>query len=182
MKLKQEDLAEMLNEPKVQAILLDDDGLIPNSKFPLLIYQGALKLPDCDPASAFENIFRANGWSGSWRDGIYTYHHYHSTTHEVMGVFKGSATVQLGGERGVKHKIHAGDVVIIPAGVAHKNLGASSDFGVVGAYPGGREWDMNYGRAGERPKSDETIASVPMPKADPIYGAGGPLFQYWIAD
>jgi uncharacterized protein YjlB len=82
----------------------------------------------------------------------------------------------------VKHKIHAGDVVIIPAGVAHKNLGASSDFGVVGAYPGGREWDMNYGRAGERPKSDETIASVPMPKADPIYGAGGPLFQYWIAD
>ena len=31
-----------------------DDGRIPNSAFPLLVYRGALSLPNDDPAWAFE--------------------------------------------------------------------------------------------------------------------------------
>jgi uncharacterized protein YjlB len=176
----QQQLTESLNEPKPLSLQLQDDGSIPNSKFPLLIYQGALKLPASDPAALFEELFTSNHWSDSWRDGIYTYHHYHSTAHEVLGVYRGSATVQFGGERGTKQKVTAGDVIIIPAGVAHKNLGASSDFGVVGAYPAGQQWDMNYGQASERPQVDENIARVAMPEFDPVYGVDGPLKKSWV--
>ena len=77
--------------------------------------------------------------------------------------------------------MHPGDVIIIPAGVAHKNFGATGDFGVVGAYPEGQDWDMNYGRPGERPAVDSNIRRVALPKADPLYGIAGPLLEQWGA-
>lgn len=172
-------LVDAVNAPHVLSFELKDNGLIPNSKFPLLIYQGAVRGATRESAPVFEELFTSNQWRGTWRDGIYTYHHYHSTTHEVLGIYSGSATVQFGGEGGHKQKLTAGDVVIIPAGVAHKNLGASSDFGVVGAYPDGRKWDMNYGQKSERPEADENISRVPVPKLDPVYGANGPLLEHW---
>lgn len=43
---------------------------------------------------------------------------------------------------------------MIPAGVAHKNLGSTADFGVAGAYPEGQDWDINYGWPGGRPHAD----------------------------
>ena len=87
--------------------------------------------------------------------------------------------MQFGGPSGITQKLHGGDVVIIPAGVAHKNLGASGDFGVTGAYPSGQRWDMCYGKPGERPRVDENIARVPLPETDPVYGADGPLLARW---
>ena len=110
---------------------------------------------------------------------MYGYHHYHSTAHEVLGVYGGTAEIQLGGEDGVVVSIARGDMVIIPAGVAHKNLGSSRDFRVVGAYPRGQRPDMNYGRAGERPRADENITRVVLPAIDPIYGSHGPLMKRW---
>jgi uncharacterized protein YjlB len=85
----------------------------------------------------------------------------------------------LGGDGGIIFDLRAGDVLVIPAGVAHKNLGATSDFAVVGAYPDGRDWDLNYGKAGERPKTDDNIAKVPLPRSDPLYGPRGPLVRHW---
>lgn len=159
---------------------LTDDGTFPNNaELPLLIYQGAVRLPAADPASVYETLLDQNGWGGTWRNGIFSYHHYHSTAHEVLGVYRGQATVQLGGDEGIVLEIETGDVIIIPAGVAHKNLGSSRDFGVVGGYPAGQRWDMNYGQAGERPQADENIARVPLPEQDPIYGADGPLVEQW---
>jgi uncharacterized protein YjlB len=160
---------------------LHDDGAIPNNeKLPLLIYHQALDLAERrDPASIFEKLFAVNGWQGSWRNGIYSFHHFHSTTHEVLGIYNGSATVRFGGENGITEKLRYGDVVIIPAGVAHKNIGSSANLGVVGAYPRGEPWDMNYGRRGERPQVDRNIANATFPEADPIYGPEGPLFQFW---
>jgi uncharacterized protein YjlB len=157
---------DVLNRPEVVATVLKDDGKIPNNQLPLLFYRGAVNLESRDPAAVFEELFQSNDWTNTWRNGIYTYHHYHSTTHEVIGVAKGSATIQFGGERGIKQKITSGDVVIIPAGVAHKNLGA--------------EWDMNYGRPNERPAADENIARAAMPRNDPLYGSSGPLLQHWL--
>lgn len=112
---------------------LKDDGTIPNNeKLPLLVYQAALKLPEDDPAAICETLFAANGWRGSWRNGIYSFHHYHSSAHEVLGICRGNARVQFGGEPGVILSVRRGDVVVIPAGVGHKNLGASQDLWVVG--------------------------------------------------
>ena len=170
----------VVNSGQVLDYLLSDDGTFPNNaKLPLLIYQGALALSRKNPAAIVENLFDSNGWSGSWRNGIYSCHHYHSTAHEVLGVYSGSAQVQLGGDNGVTLTVGRADVVIIPAGVAHKNLGASADFRVVGAYPQGQRPDMCYGKAAERPRTDENISRVPAPQSDPVYGADGPMNKHW---
>ncbi len=156
-----------------------DDGIFPNSPLPLLFYRQAITPVAKDPASIFEERFAENDWTNSWQNGIYSFPHYHSTSHEVLGVYSGIATLRLGGQHGKNVEIHAGDVIVIPAGVAHQNVGASNDFAVVGAYPGGRQWDLLRGLPGERPKADENIAALPIPNNDPIYGAKGSLRQIW---
>jgi uncharacterized protein YjlB len=186
------DFKDVLQTPQVAHYLLHDNDTYPDnaeagSKLPLLVYQRALALPNEDPPSVIEALFEAHQWGGSWRNGIYSFHHYHSTAHEVLGVYRGTAEVQLGGEEGVVLSVKPGDVVIIPAGVAHKNLGASADFRVVGAYPIDQHPDMQRGyrplgeKSGERSQIYQNIASVPLPKADPIYGQQGPLMAYWAA-
>lgn len=154
-----------------------DDGRIPNSKLPLLIYRGVLS--DKEDASKVIDVFEANNWTNSWDNGIYSYHHYHSTSHEVLGVYAGSALLHLGGESGERLRVKAGDVIIIPAGVGHKKLEASNDFAVVGAYPEGRDWDVLKGKPGERPRADENIAGLPIPKSDPVFGIDGGLTKTW---
>lgn len=156
-----------------------DDGKIPNSKFPLLHYQKAFEKSGSGVASWLENHFAQNNWTNSWRNGVYPFHHYHSTSHEVLGIYSGYATLFLGGENGEKVKVEAGDVLVIPAGVGHKNLGSSNDFGVVGAYPDGRSWDVMKGEPGERPKADERIAALPIPEFDPFLGKDSGLVEVW---
>jgi uncharacterized protein YjlB len=156
-----------------------DDGIFPNSILPVLLYRQAFTNRAGDRASLIEQRFAENNWTNSWRNGVYSFAHYHSATHEVLGVYAGSATLRVGGEHGKNVDVHAGDVIVIPAGVAHQNIGASDDFAVVGAYPDGREWDLLRGRPGERPKADQNIAALPIPDNDPIYGAEGPLRQIW---
>jgi uncharacterized protein YjlB len=159
--------------------LVEDDGIFPNSKLPVLLYKGVLDLPALFPAAYIENIFKDNHWSNSWKSGIFTYHHYHSITHEALGFYKGETMLQIGGEAGTKVKVEKGDVLIIPAGVAHKNLGDENDIGCVGAYPEGRSYDMNYGKPGERPLTDTNIAEVPLPERDPVLGMKGGTSEYW---
>jgi uncharacterized protein YjlB len=159
---------------------LTDDGIFPNNpNLPVLVYPEAVSLVVHDPAAVFEALFTTHGWGNGWRNGIYGFHHYHSTAHEVLGVFRGHATVQCGGEHGITLSIQAGDVIVIPVGVAHKNVGCSRDFGVVGAYPFGQNWDTCYGRPGERPQADRNITRVALPQADPVHGAHGPLVTHW---
>jgi uncharacterized protein YjlB len=174
-------LKDFVKTPQATCHLLKDDGLIPNNeKLPLLVYQNAVALPEDDPAAIFEAVFAANGWSGSWRNGIYSFPHYHSQAHEVLGIASGTAKVQFGGEKGVILTVKPGDVVVIPAGVGHKNLGASRDLCVVGAYPRGQTPDLRYGKPNERPEVIQNIARVPPPTLDPVYGANGPLIEYWV--
>ena len=96
-------------------------------------------------------------------------------------MYRGSAQIRVGGEQGQILKVAAGDVILIPAGVPHRNVGSSPDFGVVGAYPEGRGWDVLHGLEGERPQADRKIAHLPIPQNDPLYGANGPLKQLWIS-
>lgn len=166
----------MNRNPKIIRKLIKPNGGFPNNaRLPLVVYQQAHKLsPD-----ELEQLIRRHGWGGSWRWGLYTYHHYHSTAHETLCVYCGRADIQFGGPGGPVVRVTAGDVVIIPAGLAHKNTRSTHDFRVVGCYPPHQSPDMQTGQPGERPATDRRIAAVPLPPTDPIYGSSGPLRHYW---
>lgn len=164
---------------KIIKKICKDDGQFPNSNLPVLIYKAAVILPDKHAATIIEDVFKKNNWTNAWRNGIYNYHHYHSITHEVLGVYEGNTIVQLGGPKGITTLIEKGDVIIIPAGVAHKNMGPETNFKCVGAYPCGSTYDMNYGKPDERPKADNNIKKVALPDADPVYGKFGYLVNSW---
>ena len=172
---------DILYTPQVETFVLTDDGVFPNNRrLPLLVYKRALNPEAPDLISHVQATFAEHGWAGSWVDSIFDYHHYHSTAHEVLAVCSGRAEVRFGGEHGITLTLSAGDAVVIPAGVAHKSLGAGGDFVVVGAYPGGQEhYDLCHGAREERPQADKNIVSVPTPESDPLYGSDGPLREHW---
>ncbi|HTJ56900.1 MAG TPA: cupin domain-containing protein [Devosiaceae bacterium] len=155
-----------------------DDGMFPNSRLPLLIYRAAIA-PERATPQGMEALFEENGWPPQWRSGIYPFHHYHSTAHEVLGIARGKAHLALGGPKGREFDVSAGDVIVIPAGVAHRRLSSSSDFLVVGGYPPGQDWDLLKGEPGERPTADGNIARVPVPETDPVGGREGALPRLW---
>lgn len=163
----------------VQTYMFSDDGRIPNNPdLPLLVYRAVLPAAG-DMTQACRALFQRNGWGGIWVNGVYSYHHYHSTAHEVLGVVSGFASIQFGGEGGQTFEVAAGDVVVIPAGVGHCNRGASADFRVVGAYPAGQTWDLCRGDPGERPRVLFNIRETPLPATDPVYGDQGPVLEHW---
>jgi uncharacterized protein YjlB len=162
--------------------LFGDSGEIPNNpRLPLLIYKAVFALRGGEGAEFVEELYGKNGWYAAWRYGVYPFAHYHSTAHEVLGVYRGHATIRLGHTKGITAYVEAGDIVVIPAGVGHQNLGSSEDFHVVGGYPKGQRADLLRGAAGERPAADERIAKVPLPSGDPVFGKDGPLGQLWRA-
>ncbi|HWK81777.1 MAG TPA: hypothetical protein VNP95_13485 [Thermomicrobiales bacterium] len=150
-----------------------------NPHLPVLVYRKGVVLDGDDPGSAMEDHFQRNGWGYSWRNGIFNYHHFHSTAHEVLGVAAGTATVELGGPGGPRVEMQAGDVIVIPVGVALRNIGSSPDLIAVGAYPPGQVWDLNTGDAGEHPRVDRNIEHVALPTTDPVLGPDGPLLTHW---
>lgn len=154
----------------------EDDGTIPNNPtLNVIFYPEAFK----DDLERMEAVFNRNNWLNSWTGGVFEYHHYHSNTHEVIGVRSGSATLQLGGEGGEQIKVKAGDVAVLPAGTGHKKIGSTPDFQVVGAYPNGVSHNLKTGEPGERPYVLEDIQNAPLPQTDPVYGKNGPLLDNW---
>lgn len=155
-----------------------DDGRFPNSRLPLLLYREALK-PELCSAEALETLFEACGWPPAWRSTIFTYHHYHSTAHETLGVASGRARLMLGGPEGRVFEVRAGDVIAIPAGVAHQRLDSTGDFLVVGCYPPGQDWDLLRGEPGDRAIAESNIPAVDLPATDPVTGRTEPLPRLW---
>ena len=156
-----------------ELIFLADDGTIPNNpRLPALVFRGAV--PPGDPAAA-EDLFARHGWPPAWRNGIYPYHHYHPDAHEALAIARGQVRVMLGGERGEVVELAAGDVAVLPAGTGHRNLGASADLLVVGAYPEGQSPTEYRGRPGEHEKAVPQITQVPDPPNEPVRGRAWPL-------
>ena len=76
-------------------------------------------------------------------------------------------------------ELNAGDVVVVPAGIAHKREAASSDLLVIGAYPRGQHPDMCRADSGQRDRALANIAAVGLPDADPVTGRADPLLDCW---
>jgi uncharacterized protein YjlB len=169
-------------DPKPLIFTFADDGLVPNNVLPVVVYESAVDLSRSrDPAAAIEALFRANGWGRSmWRDGVYPFVHYHSMTHETLGIARGAGRIRLGGDGGRAFDLKAGDVAVLPAGTGHQRLSASDDFLVVGAYPPEGTYDLCRGdNPAERDKALASIPRVPLPRSDPVLGASGGLIDVW---
>jgi uncharacterized protein YjlB len=175
------DLRSVVRRRKPNALRFKDDGVIPNNpKLPFIVYRSPVSLADnFDPAAVFEELFARNGWRDSWRNGIYDYVHYHSRTHEVLGVARGHARVRFGGKRGKELRLKAGDVAILPAGTGHQRLAGSKDLLVVGAYPPSGSYDECRASTAEHDRAVTTIPKVALPRKDPVYGQEGPLTRLW---
>jgi uncharacterized protein YjlB len=167
--------------PDIAHYLLPDDGTIPNHPtWPMVVYKGAFADEPGGRVAAIETAFHTNGWSNSWRNGIYAFPHYHSNAHEVLGIAMGSATVRFGGEVGGVFEVEPGDVVLLPAGTGHQNLGSSPDLLVIGAYPSDcSDWDLCRGESNDRSAVMESIRAVPLPTSDPVMGQAGGITDLW---
>jgi uncharacterized protein YjlB len=159
--------------------IFEDDGLVPNNPMPFLVYKGAVDVANDHPEKTIEGLFGANGWGAMWRNGVYDYLHYHSTVHEALGVARGHARVQFGGDHGKALDIAAGDVAILPAGTGHQLISASKDFCVVGAYPPGPPMQITRPTPENHAKALKTIPQVKLPNTDPVRGEDGPLVRLW---
>lgn len=155
---------------------------IPNTSIqskPVLIYHGAFSASPSELKSHFESVGEVEP---QWVYGMSPQSHFHSTTHEVLGVVSGSARLCFGGEGNPERfepTVKKGDLMIVPAGVSHRlfdELGGGGSFKMVGAYPKNKEWDMRYGKQGEEEKVKD-IERVDWFHQDPLFGADGPALH-----
>jgi uncharacterized protein YjlB len=171
----------MPNMEIIAHLLEPSDDAPNNARLPLLVYPGAVELTGDDPAAVFEDLFARNGWRGSWRDGVHGFTHWHCHAHEVLGIYSGEVTVQFGGQSGVTLRATPGDVLILPAGTAHRKISQRGRLGVVGAYPTGQSPDLRTA-GGPRAADAAAVARVPLPACDPVYGRDGPLVMRWLKE
>jgi len=154
----------------------DDGTILNNPNFPVIFYPGAFK----HHPHEIESTFNLNNWRNSWVNGVYDYHHFHSNTHEVLGVRSGSAILTIGGFRGETIEVKTGDVLVLPAGTGHKKVTSSSDFKIVGAYPNGAVYNVMTGKSSERLHALKDIQEVECPSSDPVYGNRGQVLYHWV--
>lgn len=202
---------------EVKKYVLPPTRLIPNNPNPLIHYPNLFSDSTAlNPAEIYER-FNSNGWQTQWifRYGATQESHYHSSAHECMVVLSGSATIRFGvgdtvsdliesthgagkEEGGIEIPAHAGDVFIIPAGVAHKTFDTApsaefklltpgnghlidandarkalaeielSGFTMIGAYPVDSVWDFATGTADGI--DCEKVWAIEKPGRDPVLG------------
>ncbi|RYP42668.1 hypothetical protein DL767_000037 [Monosporascus sp. MG133] len=176
-----------LSSLRVSRHAIPSYNLIPNTSIqnkPVLHYHAAFPPAALTPSLIEAHLASVGVVEPQWRFSMYTTTHFHSTTHEVLCVSRGRASLCFGGEDNpgrVEKEVEKGDVLVLPAGVGHRLLEdltteGEGGFEMVGSYPRGCNWDMCYGKKGEEPKV-QSIAGLPWFQKDPIYGDQGPVLD-----
>ena len=153
----------------VQRVYLVDDGTFPNNdQYPTLLLKSVF---DGTQAEGVRRITNDGKWTPPWAWGIFEYHHYHSRAWELLLCVRGEASVQLGGSTGPTVSISRGDSVLIPPGVAHKQLNANGGFTLLGAYPT-QDFDGSIDTLTGLPTSEQRdrIKACFVPLTEPITG------------
>jgi len=75
--------------------------------------------------------------------------------------------------------LQAGDVVVSPAGIAHKREAVSGDLLVIGSYPRGQNPDICRADPTRHNRAAGNIAAVPLPACDAVTGEAAPLLECW---
>ena len=134
MALKLQPLSSVI----LQTHLIPAYNLTPNTSLqhrPLLIYRSPFP-PTTITASQIEAHLTAIGVvTPAWRYTMYSTSHFHSTSHEVLSISRGKAKLCFGGEGNegrVEVLVGRGDVLVVPAGVAHRLLEEVGDGGFIG--------------------------------------------------
>lgn len=94
---------------------IQENKPFPNSTLTVIYYPEIIadKLNREDTSQKVLSFFEQNGYTNGWVGSIYTYHHFHSNTHEVLACISGDAEVQLGGPNAEIYSFKAGDVVLL---------------------------------------------------------------------
>ena len=170
-----------LKDLRVTKHMIPAYGLTPNTsiqKKPLLIYHSAFT--NASASSIESHLTKTGVVTPQWRYTMYSTSHFHSTSHEVLGISSGEAKLCFGHEDNPERVVEVlkeGDVVIMPAGVAHRLLeDIKGGFEMVGSYPTGCNWDMCYGKKSEEGKI-KGIEKLGWFQRDPIYGDHGPTLD-----
>lgn len=168
-------------EKMAETVVLRENKPFPNNSLPVIYYPGALKslTEASNRGEKVKAYLEKNGYSNGWINGILSHHHFHSNTHEVLVCLSGTATVQLGGPGAGMYSFEKGDLLLLPAGTAHKCIKATEDFQIVGAYPGGKRPDMQNGNIQKYEELKTRISQVSKPKYGPLEKNSGAIFDYW---
>ncbi|MDN7131090.1 cupin domain-containing protein [Halomonas sp. MC140] len=165
--------------PQPETLYFDSDETngFPNSPLPVLIYRQVIDNNNAKKrADLLEAMFERHGWPPAWRYHLYDFDHFHSTAHEVLGIFRGQALARLGGPNGQELMLYAGDVLVLPAGIVHASVESNDDFCMVGAYPPGQAPEIERGDPSQLAAAQARVAAVALPKESPV---GGPLTSLW---
>lgn len=160
---------------EAEALYIRENKPFPNSTLPVLVYRSALQ----EGKPAFDRLFKQNGWTGVWVNGVYGFHHFHAEAHEALGCLSGKARLMLGGPDGLAVDIRAGDALLLPAGTGHCLLSCSHDFSIAGAYPKGQRPDLQEGSPSDYERLKAFARAVPLPASDPVLGGSGAASGAW---
>lgn len=165
-------------QPQIEAFRLEPHAWVPNNRcLPLIVYRHAFDPATRDLAGQVDQRFAQHGWPVQWHDGVFDYHHFHSTAHEVLGVIAGAAELIVGGPGGRTLRIATGDVLLLPAGTGHCLVAREDAFQVAAGYPQGQQWDIR--RDALTPDELRAMEALPFPACDPVWGERGPLIGRW---
>ncbi|KAJ0279403.1 hypothetical protein CBS470a_009274 [Colletotrichum nupharicola] len=150
----------------------------PNSDFPVLVYRGVLGAGEELSEDEVSERLQQYGWV------------------KKVGIFQGRSELVFGeggsdpAGSGVRCWVRPGDVVVVPAGVAHASVAdekaapGEKEYRYVGVYPEeSPQWRSEMGRKPLQEKQGlvEEVEGVGLPRMDPLYGVDGPLTKIWKA-
>ncbi|WP_075183093.1 hypothetical protein [Pantoea sp. 1.19] len=165
--------------PQVLRLSEPDNG-VPNNRLPLIVYPQAVPAESVDFRRGFTETFQQHGWPAGEYGTIHGWTHFRLNCHEALGVACGWCEVLFGGDNGRVIALHAGDAVLIPAGVGRKQLHASEDCLVVGAFSGTLRVHTGEGDPRQLAAAQSRVARVHLSKTDPLTGVQGAMQDFWM--